>query len=142
MRIACPGCAAEYEVPASRLPPRKMVRCAQCGGEWIAVREAVEDVREPEAAAVPEPAPEPEPTTALPFISAMDRLTASAPPPRSHAGLIGAWILTCVVLAATAAATIVWRGDIIATWPPSSRILAPHGQTVAVPVQSGVKKAD
>ena len=42
MRIACPKCAAEYEVPASRLTPRKTVRCARCGGEWTAVGEAEE----------------------------------------------------------------------------------------------------
>lgn len=37
MRIICPDCAAQYELPpelAARLPMR--VRCARCGNEWLA----------------------------------------------------------------------------------------------------------
>jgi predicted Zn finger-like uncharacterized protein len=37
MRIICPDCAAQYELPpelAARLPMR--VRCARCGDEWLA----------------------------------------------------------------------------------------------------------
>ncbi len=52
MRILCPSCQAAYEVPDKLLSsgPRK-VRCAKCGGDWMAEAE-------------PEPAPvggEPEP---------------------------------------------------------------------------------
>ena len=147
MRIACPSCAAEYEVPASRIPPHKMVRCARCGGEWIAVREAAENLSEPEAAAQGKPPGKPrserppEPGPSLPVVTAMDRLAASTPPSPSHAGLIGAWVLTFVILAATAVATVAWREDIMRIWPPSSLILAPSGQIMAAPEQTKDKKA-
>ncbi|MEE3500749.1 zinc-ribbon domain-containing protein [Acidiphilium acidophilum] len=49
MRITCPICAAQYQLPpemAMRLPTR--TRCARCGGEWVA-----------EAEPMPHTAPEP-----------------------------------------------------------------------------------
>ena len=140
MRIACPSCATEYEVPASRLPPQKMVRCARCGGEWMATREAVQNVPPPEAVASPDPPPGP--IASLPAITAMDRLTASVPPRASPAGLTAAWISTAIVLVAAVAAIIAWRGDIMRAWPPSSRILAAGGQIMAPPAQTMGKKAE
>ena len=65
-----------------------------------------------------------EPAAPLPPITAMDRLararSATASP---RAGLIGAWVLTVVVLVGAVAATIVWRDAVVRVWPPSSRIL-------------------
>ncbi len=60
MRIACPTCAAAYEVPDAVLAagPR-LLRCARCSTEFpAALREA--EVR-PEPAAPSEPAPDPIP---------------------------------------------------------------------------------
>ncbi len=34
MRIDCPGCAAAYDVPASVLTARRVMRCARCGTEF------------------------------------------------------------------------------------------------------------
>jgi predicted Zn finger-like uncharacterized protein len=70
MQIACPSCAAEYEVPAARMKPGRKARCSRCGTEWTLP-----------AAAEPEPAPEPEVAVRVhspsPAISAMDRLAAA-----------------------------------------------------------------
>lgn len=125
MRIACPSCAAEYEVPSSRLPPGRLVRCVRCGGEWIAVHEAEEapppETPEPldapaetEVQAAPQPAP-----------AAFQRLAAPLPPvtkPVSVA-LIVAWVVSFAVLAAAASATLAWKADIERAWPPSARLL-------------------
>jgi predicted Zn finger-like uncharacterized protein len=124
MRIACPKCAAEYEVPASRLPPRKTVRCARCGGEWAAVEEA-EGLSRKVAATLSEQelnrhAEVEEP---LPQMTAMDRLAAAGLRPARSTRLVAAWILTLVILMATGAATIVWREPVVRAWPPSGRIL-------------------
>jgi predicted Zn finger-like uncharacterized protein len=124
MRIACPKCAAEYEVPASRLAPRKTVRCARCGGEWTAVGEAEELSQEVAAtlseqelnhhAELEEPAP---------LMTAMDRLAATGLRPPRSTRLVAAWILTLVILMAAVAATIVWREPVVRAWPPSGRVL-------------------
>ncbi len=72
MRILCPSCQAAYEVPDKLLSsgPRK-VRCAKCGGDWMAEAE-------------PEPAPvggeaEPEMPRAAP--RAPERLPPEGLPP-------------------------------------------------------------
>ncbi len=126
MRIACPSCAAEYDVPASRLPPHKKVRCVRCGGEWVPVREAIETEPETEAA-LPEPV--------LPVISAPPPVAPPIAGPAvsgklapSPVGLAAAWVMTFIFLAASLAATIVWRADIMRAWPPSRLILTPMGE--------------
>jgi predicted Zn finger-like uncharacterized protein len=129
MRITCPSCAATYDVPASRLKPGKLVRCARCGGEWLPVHDAEEVVSSPAPVAeqsLLEAAPEL--VAPLPTVTAMDRLAASRPRGASRAGLIGAWALTLVVLIGAIAATISWRDAVIRLWPPSGRILAATGQ--------------
>ncbi len=132
MRIACPKCAAEYEVPASRLPPRKTVRCARCGDEWAAVEQAQEISREAAPvlseqelsrhADVGEP---------LPQITDMDRLAARGLAPAGSTRLVAAWILTFVILISIVAATIVWRGPVVRAWPPSGRILGSANHTMS-----------
>lgn len=70
MRLVCPNCDAEYEVPESAIPQDgRDVQCSNCGNTWFfdpnepastAEVEAV-DVSEPEVAPEPEPEPVPEP---------------------------------------------------------------------------------
>ena len=139
MRIACPSCAAEYDVPESRVKPGKMVRCARCGGEWMAADDLADDVAEPDpgptlAEAYPEPSAEP--VVSAPAMTAMDRLPASRSVPPSQSGLIGAWVLTAVVLTGAATGVIVWREAIVRIWPPSSRILAPADHPMPQPAQT------
>jgi predicted Zn finger-like uncharacterized protein len=147
MRIACPSCAAAYEVPEIRLKPRKMVRCARCGGEWSPVPQTEGAGDAPPAPQPSEPAEheaehEPKPAVVLAPVTAMDRLAAkpSPPPPRST-GLIGAWILTVAVLAAAISVTIVWRQEFMSVWPPSGRILAPIDDMLSKPERIAGKTA-
>lgn len=132
MRIACPTCSAEYEVPASRLTPGKAVRCAQCGGEWTASSDAEEI--EPPRTAAPDPAAEVEgaPTTSAaptapplspPPLSVTDRIAAAPARPARNVPLISAWLVTWIVVAGAVAATIAWRENIIRVWPQSGWIL-------------------
>jgi predicted Zn finger-like uncharacterized protein len=123
MRIACPTCAATYDVSASRLLPGKKIRCMRCGGEWLYSRPA----EAPEPAAAPGP-------ESLPSVTAMDRLAASPPPAAFSTKLAAAWVLTVVLLVGAVTATVVWRQAAMRAWPPSALILAPFGQT---PPQTG-----
>lgn len=128
MRIVCPGCAAAYEVPADRLSPRKMVRCARCGAEWVAVQEA-----DP----IGDPAEEParaldgdsagslaaQSQAALPAVTAMDRLAAAGSKPGRSAALLLAWMLSFAALGGMGAAVFTWRGAVVHAWPAAARIL-------------------
>ena len=144
MRIDCPGCAAEYDVPEVRLVARKLVRCARCGVEWQPARVGAA------AGAAPEPdhghpapartvvAPEP-----VPGIQAMDRLAASAAaldgPP---AGLMAVWVLTVIVMVGAVAAAVTWRDSVMRAWPPSGRILVYFGPSATATAQIVDKKSE
>jgi predicted Zn finger-like uncharacterized protein len=140
MRIACPSCDAEYEVPAARLPPRRMVRCARCGNKWMAARDRVQPPApagtmpsEATSEATPEATSEigretvseaPAVISPLPPLTAMDRLAAAPAVTRARPpGLLAAWVLTAFVLLAGAAATVTWRHAIVRAWPASARVL-------------------
>jgi hypothetical protein len=103
-----------------------MVRCARCGGEWMAGQEASKDeppaLRRADVTAQEEPAHRWEPGFA-PAVTAMDRLAAPAPRHPRPARLIAAWVATFVVLAASLAAIITWRDKVVHAWPASGRIL-------------------
>jgi predicted Zn finger-like uncharacterized protein len=139
MRIVCPSCAAEYDVPASRMTPQRKVRCARCGGEWVAVRETDDAPYGPDPV---ETHPEDEPGYAadagatLPPVTAMDRLTAAVSRPRPAATLIAAWIMTFIALAAAVGAVIAWRDPIVRIWPPGSRILGQISSVTPAPARN------
>lgn len=137
MRIVCPGCDATYEVPASRLKPGKLVRCARCGSDWVPEVEA-------EGAPAEQAIDQQDVSAELPEITAMDRLAAApAPPPPSRAKLIAAWALTAAVLTGAVAATLGWRDAVVRAWPPSGRILAASPAPVSArPVQTAGKKPE
>jgi predicted Zn finger-like uncharacterized protein len=125
MRIACPTCAATYDVSASRLLPGKKIRCMRCGGEWLYARPA--EAPEPIGRAEPE---------SLPPVTAMDRLAASPAPGAPSSRLAAAWILTVIVLVGAVTATVIWRQAAMRAWPPSALILAPFGQIAFQPAQT------
>ena len=77
---------------------------------------------------------------APPPMSAMDRLAASPPVPRSPPALLGAWVLTLVVLVGAVAATVTWRDVVMRAWPQSALILAPFGQSTPAHAQTPGKK--
>lgn len=142
MLIACPSCAAAYQVPALRLKPGKLVRCARCGHDWLP---DPEDAVPPQASVeqpLPHDEPEAEPVTPMPELTAMDRLAAMPRLRPAHTGLIAAWVLTFVILTAAVAAAIGWRATIVRVWPPSSRIFATSTQTMPAAAQPKLKKPE
>lgn len=67
---------------------------------------------------------------------ALERLYAAAIPPplprppqapRDRTLLPLAWAATLMVLAGLAAATVIWRTDVMRAWPPSERLYAALG---------------
>ena len=158
MRIVCPSCSAEYDVPDSLLTAGRVVRCARCGDEWLPVQ-AVAAVLEP----VPAQAAEPPPVAAEPVetatsepprpddapgndtpgndapgndappepASAMERLAMHPARPSSPLALRLAWLASLVALAALVWAAYAWRAEIAAAWPPSARMYAVFGERPA-----------
>jgi predicted Zn finger-like uncharacterized protein len=138
MRIVCPACEAEYEVPEAIGGAGRKVRCARCQTVWVA------------SAVMPAPAP-PEPVPAPPAERVPPPLVADPPPrarsewgrvdypltydeaPAAEAGLrrlapwIGAWVVSLVVLGVAGWAGYHWRADVIRLWPASERLYAVLG---------------
>jgi predicted Zn finger-like uncharacterized protein len=154
MRIVCPSCQAAYEVPDKLLSsgPRK-VRCAKCGGDWMAEAEP-EPVpaggeAEPEMAQaaprVPEGLPpddEPDLPPPPPVVPQMQRAGGVAEgvvprpeeklvpepgerPSRTLAVVAGlAWLASVAVLAGAGWAAVAFRAEVMAAWAPSKRLYA------------------
>ncbi len=67
MRIACPQCTAEYEVPDRLLQgAARPLRCARCQHEWLVGGPAAPPAAAPQAAATPQAAPTPERFSPMP----------------------------------------------------------------------------
>jgi len=152
MRIACPSCAANYDVPDARLKPGKSVRCARCGSDWLPgteVDQVSAEAASPEETSQEGSSPdEPsghhdESAASLPSeITAVGRLSPSRTPPRRQPALIGAWVATGILLAGAVAATVGWRDTVVRVWPPSGRILATTVHTEPHVAQTEGKKVE
>jgi predicted Zn finger-like uncharacterized protein len=149
MRIVCPSCSAEYEVPESRVTVGRTVRCARCGSDWVPVTatpSATADAETPPKAEVPLGVPAPPELEAFAPLeparadnnearrslvtvsrSAMARLAAHPALPRSSTALRLAWAGTIVLLLVLLAGAFAWRSQIVAAWPPSARAYAVLG---------------
>jgi predicted Zn finger-like uncharacterized protein len=155
MRIVCPSCSAAYDVPDAMLADRQVVRCARCTREWHPIPPREIEVAAPPPAtsvaapAVPEaPAPEdswiampdiaapprpsldrPTPPTERRPLGAMaiDRLMADPAPPPASLALRLAWIGSIVLVLALLGAAVTWRTQVMAAWPPSTRLYAALG---------------
>ncbi len=122
MKITCPYCAAEYNVPDS-LAAGRVVRCAKCTGEWAPVLLAI--AVEPPPVAEPEPEPELPPP---PLVETADRLAPLPPPPPARRlPLLLAWVGSLAVIVAAVVAALVFHGAISHAWPPSQRVYAALG---------------
>jgi predicted Zn finger-like uncharacterized protein len=157
MRIACPNCAATYEVPDKLLAagPRPL-RCARCRHEWQAT--PADAMAPAPALPVPAGAPPPErfppmpPQAAAPTVPdlVVDELPPQRPPPargprqhtpitplpagaegavedRAKALALAAWAASILLLIGVAAGAVVWRQQIMAVWPPSERVFTALG---------------
>jgi predicted Zn finger-like uncharacterized protein len=141
MRIACPSCAAAYDVPDSLVPAGRGVRCARCGSDWTPVQATAPapDLPPPASEASPLPSSVPETAEArgvsaaaaepepAPRLSAMDRLAAHPAWPRSRLRLRLAWAASLLLLALAGWSGYAWRFQIIEVWPPSARMYAAFG---------------
>ncbi len=152
MRIACPSCAAEYEVPEAALAagPR-LLRCARCGHSFAAAAPPPEPEPAPEppppaepppgsppesprpragpSTLRPERAPPPEPPAApppAPDPPARERL-AEPPPAPPRGPLMLAWLVSLAVLAAIGWALWRYRDAVMEAFPPAARLYALFG---------------
>lgn len=127
MRIACPSCTAEYEVPDRLLAgPARALRCSRCAAEFPLPQEAAAPAVDP--APPPAPEPPPEPRVAEPRRAPMVREPAPQPaasdPDRM---LVLAWVASLVIVVGGAVALVVFREAVMAAWPPATRLFAALG---------------
>jgi predicted Zn finger-like uncharacterized protein len=145
MHIACPSCAAAYEVPDSLMTPGRVVRCARCSGQWVPVeatpvpeetapegpeRESSPPPREERGAVLASRPPAEAASLALappPRFSAMDRLAAYPAWPKPRLWLRLAWAGSLVLLVLGVGGAYGWRSQIVDLWPPSARMYAVFG---------------
>ena len=129
MRIACPACAAAYEVPDRLLAgPARTLRCSRCGADFALPQvEVVAEpmTAEPAVAPPPEPpavvaTPPPAPTPPAPML----RPEAPHAPP---AGLVRAWVASIAVVLAAIGALLVFHARVMEAWPASTRLFAALG---------------
>jgi len=62
MRLTCPNCSAQYEVPDDVIPEEgRDVQCSNCDHTWFQAKHPTDAPAEPEPVAAAEPSPEPVP---------------------------------------------------------------------------------
>lgn len=132
MLIACPNCAAGFDVPERLLRDRsRSLSCGQC--------RTVFPIPEPQA---PEPeawrAPEPPPMREAPPAPAMAEapqpeppMAPEAPPASTDSApdrrLRAAWAASIALLLGGGVAAIIKRDAVMEAWPPAARLFAALG---------------
>lgn len=146
MRIACPNCAAEYDVPDAALAagPR-LLKCARCGHHFHA-RSLLPEEPEPTPPPAPDkpaerpgagpgdraapatdrPPPSRGPTRSMPIDPPLPRLGDAPASPSDRFALAG-WVVTVAVLIGGGLAAYAFRAEIVAAWPPAARLFAALG---------------
>jgi len=129
MRVACPECSAEYEIPpalADQLTEGRSLRCARCGTAWVPQGAPAAPVAEPHEVHAPAEPEFPRPIDPPP---PSYRREAEAPSgddgEAGHAAL--AWGTSLVVLAGLAAGAWHWRVSLVEAWPPLARVFMALG---------------
>jgi predicted Zn finger-like uncharacterized protein len=126
MRIVCPSCHATYEVADSLVVPGRIVQCARCHTEWVALTVEAPEVDELEAEILPDEIEVPAFET--PRLTAMDRLTQAASARTYGDGALrAAWAGSLVLLLALGWAFFAWRVDLMHAWPASIRLYSAFG---------------
>ena len=120
MQLACPACAATYQVPDALIGGGRQMQCVRCGEGWFATAPSYAEmsVPSPSALAAPRIAPPAQPLLSEP---------ADAAPMGGSRKLALAW----------SASIIVWLGGLYAlcharlvlaeAWPPIARLYAALG---------------
>jgi predicted Zn finger-like uncharacterized protein len=128
MRIVCPSCSAAYEVADSLVVPGRIVQCARCRTEWVALTVEASDEDEPEPDTEILPSEADEPGLGMPRLTAMHRLAQTAPA-RSRGGgaLRAAWAGSILLVLVLGWAFFAWRADVMQGWPASIRLYSALG---------------
>ncbi len=136
MIVTCPSCDAKYRVDAGALEARGgRAKCASCGHVWTVEDEALtlsEPVNRPTPAPAPEPQPEPEPRPSLrekPHAAIRAREDEKRRKARLAAEGAG-WAGVAACLAVVLAGAVLFRVDVVETWPRSAGAYAAVGLPV------------
>jgi predicted Zn finger-like uncharacterized protein len=139
MILTCPECATSYFVDDSKIPPEgRSVRCASCGARWTAQLEPeLELVSDPEEGAIArEPEVEAPPEPPISDLSGEElpkvfRAKADTDRKVRQAAAVGvAWAAAVAVVAVLVALAIVFRADVVRSWPRSAAAYAVLGLPV------------
>lgn len=142
MRLSCPSCGAEYELPETLFlaGPRK-VRCVKCRHSWLAHEQGGAAPPEAEASS-PAPAAIDEaelpPRRPLPLRRRAPAMAGPpAPPtelafdledpPASNRAVTVAWVASLLILAGACWVGWQYRADVVAAWPASARLYGALG---------------
>ncbi len=122
MRIECPSCGAEYNVPDRLLAgPARTLRCSRCQAEFPLPRIEAEPPPPPSA---PEPEPEP-PPPAVPEPPPAAAEPEPATPDDRRLKL--AWAASVLAVVTALAVFVLARDSVMAAWPASTRLFATLG---------------
>lgn len=153
MRLACPSCAAAYELPETLfLAGPRMVRCARCAHSWLASAPGPEPEPEPESLAEAPAEPPAEPRLPEAVMAEADpprrpsplrrRAAAAAPepptplpdfslappePPRRAGSVAIAWAASIALLMAGSWAGWTNREGVMHAWPASTHLFVALG---------------
>lgn len=135
MRVDCPSCAANYEIPDHLLVKGRKARCARCGVRFVplaAEPEAIDADRADERTeAVGDGATAgnvPSTNEAIATEPAVpDRLAVQSHDPRPPLALKAAWAASIILLLACGAGTVIWRDTVVRHWPAGALILGGPG---------------
>ena len=131
MIVTCPSCSTRYIVDPKALGPTgRTVRCASCKHTWMQAPPA--DMPKPVDV---EPAPD-----SLRPIPPGSNLPA-CPQPAARGSAAAGWLIFAAVLIGGGATLYVGRDDIVAVWPPASRLYDIVGLPVET-VGAGLKLVD
>ena len=116
MQVACPSCAATYQVPDAMIGEGRQIRCVRCGDSWFATASRPDAA--PDVIETPTPLVPPRVETAAPLVEPDLPNPVRRPP-----GLLPlAWIGSLAVWAG--GLYVLWVGRTILTdlWPPIARL--------------------
>ncbi len=123
MRVLCPACDVQYDVPDRLIGAGRRLRCARCDHDWM-VRPPVS--LEPPEAASPELVPAPE---AAPEVGSVAAEPAAPPrPARASRAPVGglrlwlAWVASVGAVALALAGLWLFRAELSLAWPPIQRL--------------------
>lgn len=132
MRIACPNCATEYDVPDRLLAgPGRMLRCSRCATDFA--------LPLPDAAPPPDERPPPEspppdrvsrrlePRVDVPLVPLPQQEIEAALAAETGRALRLAWAVSLAVVAGGLVALVAFRGEVMAAWPPAARLFSALG---------------